>query len=106
MVEIQLQERTRDLLEDASLGTGDIDATIRHLLEAEILRRMARYRRVDHSLSRQYGMTFDEFIRHRVTRQRGYSWEVEQDAMAWETARGGLHTAARLLRELRAIGND
>jgi hypothetical protein len=35
-----------------------------------------------------------------------YSWEVEQDAMAWETAVGGMATMARKLQELRALDDE
>lgn len=35
-----------------------------------------------------------------------YSWEVEQDAMAWETAVGGIVTLERKLQELRSIDNE
>ena len=30
-------------------------------------------------------------------------WEVEQDAMAWESAIGGMATMERQLRELRGL---
>jgi hypothetical protein len=35
------------------------------------------------------------------TEQRGYTWEVESDAMAWETAVDGLRTVQRQLSDLR-----
>jgi hypothetical protein len=32
-----------------------------------------------------------------------YAWEVEQDAMDWETAIGGMQTVGRKLKEIRQI---
>jgi len=42
-------------------------------------------------------------MRIRIPRQENYSWEVEQDAMAWESAIGGIVTMERQLRELRGL---
>ena len=43
-------------------------------------------------------MSFAEFVARRIPRQKDYSWEVEQDAMDWETAIGGIATIERQLR--------
>jgi hypothetical protein len=99
--EIRLKERTRRLLEDPLLGEQDLDAKVRTLLEAEYLRRFGQYRRQDRTLAQKYGMTFEEFLSRRVVQQKGYTWEVEQDAMDWETAVGGMKTMQRKLEELQ-----
>lgn len=104
MGEGKLQERTLQLLEEPLLGEQDLDTKVRFLLEAEYLRRLRQYRRVDQILSRKYQMTFEEFIAHRMVQQKGYTWEVEKDAMDWETAVGGIKTMERKLRELRELG--
>lgn len=98
-----LQEQTRRLLEEPLLGEQDLDAKIRRLLEAEYLRRLAQYRRLDRILSQKYGMAFEEFVNDRVVQQKGYTWEAEKDAMDWETAVGGVQTMKRKLRELRRL---
>ena len=46
-------------------------------------------------------MTFQEFVTRRIVQQRGYTWEVETDAMDWETAVSGMATMTRKLQELR-----
>jgi hypothetical protein len=71
------------------------------LIETEYLRQVARYRRVDVALTHKYEMTFDDFVARRITRQKGFTWEVEQDAMDWETAVGGMATIERKLKELQ-----
>lgn len=96
-----LLERTRQLLEEPLLDGENIDAKVRHLLKSEYLRRLGQYRRVDLRLTRKYGMTFEEFVARRVAQQSGYTWEVESDAMDWETAMSGMKTFDRKLKELQ-----
>ena len=102
MAEQNLQEHTRRLLEDPVLGEQDIDTKVLSLLEAEYLRRLARYERVDHELSQKYGMPFSEFTTRRVVQLMDYTWDVETDAMDWETAVSGIETLRTKLEELRA----
>ncbi len=106
MTTLQLQNRTEQMLQQAVPGALDLDAKIRVLLEAEYLRNLSRYQRINLRLEQQYGMTFTEFVARRVVEQQGYSWEVEKDAMDWETAVGGIMTMQRLLRELRLFPSD
>jgi len=103
MSEIALPEIARQLLEEPVLGEADLGAKIRLLLEGEYLRRLRHYRRVDHLLSQKYGMSFEEFMARQLVRQRGYTWEVEKDAMEWETAISGIQTMEQKLQELRAL---
>jgi hypothetical protein len=49
-------------------------------------------------------MTFEEFVERRVVQQTGYTWDVESDAMDWETAVDGMRTVKRKLQELRGLG--
>ena len=53
MGEMTLDDRTRQLLDEAALVGDDIDSKILHLLESEYLRRLNQYRRVDHLLSQK-----------------------------------------------------
>jgi hypothetical protein len=104
MEEPTLLERTRRLLEEPLLGEQDLDTKVLLLLEAEYLRRLGRYRRLDRMLAEKYGMTFEEFTARRVVQEKGYTWDVEKDAMDWETAVSGMRTMERKLRELRQSG--
>lgn len=98
-------KRTQELLEEVSLGGKDVDSKVRHLLRSEYLRRLSQYRRVDILLTQKYEMSFDEFISRRIVRERGYGWDVESDAMEWETAIGGMKTMRRNIEELREEGH-
>lgn len=103
MSDKELLDGTRQLLEEPLLGGHDLDTKVCLLLEAEYLRRLGRYHRVDHALSRKYGMTYEEFMTGRVTQQMGYTWDVETDAMDWETAVSGIRTMERKLKQLREL---
>lgn len=103
MVIAELMEQTEEILRATVPGNQSLDAKVRQLIEAEHLRRLAQYRRADLALARKYGMTFDEFLTQRIPRQQNYSWEVEQDAMAWESAVGGMMTVERQLQALRSL---
>ena len=106
MPSMELLKRTQAFLNEMIPDDQDLDAKVLRLVEAEYVRELGRYRRVDLALVRKYGMTFESFIECRIPRQREYSWEVEQDAMAWETAVGGMATVERKLRELRAFSDE
>jgi hypothetical protein len=101
MAAVELKEQTQEFLHETVPGDQDLDAKVRHLIEEECLRQQGRYQRTDLALTRKYGMTFAEFIEQSIPRQKDYSWEVEQDAMDWETAIGGMATVERKLRALR-----
>ena len=96
MTTLQLRERTEQMLHQAVPGAQNLDEKVLLLLEAEYLHKLSRYRRANQRFERKYGMSFDEFVAQRVVRQQGYSWEVENDAMDWESAIGGIITMERL----------
>jgi hypothetical protein len=100
-VPVELRERAQELLNEAVPGDQAVDVKVRLLLEVEYLRRLARYRRTDQAMARKYAMSFDAFVAQKIVRQQGYSWEVESDAINWETTVGGIMTVERLLKELR-----
>jgi hypothetical protein len=98
----ELQESTRQLLEEEPLLEGrDLDAKVRVLLRSEYLRRFGRHRHVDHLMARKYGMEFEDFIARRLVKERDFSWDVESDAMNWESAVSGMKTIERKIEELR-----
>lgn len=78
----------------------DLNAELRILLEAEYRRRLSRYSLTDRQLRLKYNMSFDDFEKQKVTEQKGYSWDAESDAIAWETAVDGIRTVHRQLTEL------
>jgi len=101
MSDAALRERTRQFLEEPLLGEQDLDTKVCLLLEAEYLRRLRQYRRADRLLTQKYRMTFEEFVARWVAQREGYTWDVETDAMDWETAVAGMTTTKRKIKELR-----
>ena len=91
------------MLEEPFLEGSTPDEKIRLLLKSEYRRRMARYRHIDHLMESKYGVSFDEFVARRMVREKGFSWDVESDAMNWETAISGMKTMERKLRELQQV---
>jgi hypothetical protein len=106
MPEINLSASTKKVLNQLFPNSPDADTKVRQLVRAEYLRELARFRRADLALSRKYGLTFDEFIAERIAQKLGYSWDVEQDAMAWETATGGILTMERKLQLMQETEHD
>lgn len=106
MAAVELKEQTQKFLHETVPGDQNLDAKIRHLIEEELLRQLGRYRRTGLALTRKYSMTFEAFIEQSIPRQHDYSWEVEQDAMDWETAIGGIATVERKLRALREFAGE
>lgn len=98
------EEVARHLHYLSAAFTDDVNKTLRDLLETEYRRRLTRYSLIDRQMSQKYEMSFEEFERQQITKRRGYSWDVESDAIAWDTAVDGIKTMKRLLSEL--LGQD
>lgn len=106
MGEVILSESTLGLLQDPVLGRGDMDMQIQYLIEAEFIRRLGRYQRTNDVLLEKYGMNFDEFAAQHVVEKRGYTWEVEKDAMEWEVAIDGIDTMRDRLLGLKKMRRE
>jgi hypothetical protein len=106
MLTINLSEQTKAFLDETLSSDLDADAKVRQLIRAEYLRELSRFRRTDLAMVHKYSMTFDEFLAQSMVEKLGYSWEVEQDAMAWETAVGGILTMERKLKQLQELDHE
>ncbi len=97
-------DRTKKLLNEAPLTGNNLDTKVLNLLRQEYLRHLGQYRRLDLLMQQKYGISFNEFISRRVVRENEYSWNVESDAMEWETAISGIKTMKRKLEALKKEG--
>jgi hypothetical protein len=104
MGEIMLKESTLKFLEDIGSVDQDLDAKVRALIETEYMRRIGAYARTNQAMQAKYGMSFEEFVERQVVKERGFTWEVEKDAMEWEMAFSGYASCTRKLKELRSGG--
>ncbi|MBI5652646.1 MAG: hypothetical protein HZC40_19710 [Chloroflexi bacterium] len=106
MGELKLRERTIQFLQEPILGNQDLDTKVRMLIEGEYMRRLAAYHHTNRTMTRKYEMSFDEFNARQIVKERGFTWEVESDAMNWEIAVDGIETFEKRLRELRQSANE
>jgi hypothetical protein len=74
---------------------------LEEMLERDYLRKLTRYKLIDESFRKKYGMTYEEFERKNIVAEKNYSWDVESDAQEWELAIDGISTCLRKLKELR-----
>ena len=55
---------------------------------SEYERRVVLYRLTDERVKKKkYGIDFTEFAKKNLVKRKGFSWEVEKDAMEWEHGR-------------------
>lgn len=98
---ITISDEVADHLDKLTVGqSADVDQKLRLLLSAEYRRKVTHYCLTDGQLQQKYGVSFEAFEQKQLTEALGYSWEVESDAMMWETAVDGIKTMKRQLRQL------
>lgn len=101
-INIAISENIADHLSHLEVAkANDPDEKVKFLLIGEYQRRLARYRLTDRKLRKKYQMDFMTFEQQQMTRQQNYSWDVESDAMAWETAIDGIATLEKKIESLR-----
>jgi hypothetical protein len=106
-VTITISEEVVRRLQDLSFEEADnIETKLQRLLIAEYQRRLALYRLTDRRLAQKYGMAFEEFERQQITKQQNYRWEVESDAMTWETAIDGIQTMQQQLASFDVLKHE
>ena len=100
-VTLIVSDRIARQLQRLQWAKGDkTEDKLAKLIEAEYRRRLANYSLTDRQLTQKYDMSFDQFERQQITLDKGFTWEVESDAIAWETAVDGIRTVQRQLSEL------
>jgi len=76
---------------------------IREALINEYRRRLIRYKMVDESMRKKYGMSFSGFESSNVVREKKFSWDVESDSMEWEHAIEGFRYVDQKLNDLEEL---
>ena len=59
---------------------------LKEVVLSEYERRLVLYKLIDEKFKKKYGTNYAEFERKNVVKEKGFSWEVERDAMEWEHA--------------------
>jgi len=100
-ISITVSNEVAEHLDRLEVGSTDnIDEKLRLLLIAEYRRKLTHYRLTDEQLQQKYHTSFEAFEQKRLTEELEYSWNVESDAIAWETAIDGIRTMKRRLDKL------
>lgn len=59
---------------------------LKEVVLSEYERRLVLHKLIDERFKKKYGINYAEFERKNVVKEKGFSWEVESDAMEWEHA--------------------
>ena len=76
---------------------------IKEAVLGEFEKRLVLYKLTDEQLKKRYKMSFKEFDEKNVVKKKGFSWDVEQDAMNWEHALEGIRHLERKMRKIKAL---
>ena len=76
---------------------------IKEAVLGEYEKRLVLYKFTDEQLKKKYKMSFKEFDEKSVVKKKGFSWDVEQDAMNWEHAVEGIRYLEKKIRKIKAL---
>ena len=68
---------------------------------SEYERRLVLYRLTDERFKKKYKMNFTEFEKKNLVKEKGFSWEVEKDAMEWEHAVEGIESLQEKINKIK-----
>jgi uncharacterized protein YlxP (DUF503 family) len=72
---------------------------------SEYEKRLVLYRLTDERLKKKYSVSFEEFEKKNVVKEKGFSWEVERDAMDWEHAVEGIRYIQEKINKIKQADN-
>lgn len=73
---------------------------IKEAVLSEYERRLVLYRLTVEQFKKKYGMNFTEFEKKNLVKEKGFSWEVEKDAMEWEHAVEGIESIQEKINKI------
>lgn len=94
-----ITEKTSKIL-DILIPEGNLDYKIRKVLFEDISRRLAEFQLIDSRFCKKYGMTLEEFEEKNIVREKGFSFEVENDYHEWDSAMDAIKTLKSTLKDL------
>ncbi len=74
---------------------------LKEVVLSEYERRLVLYRLIDERFKKKYGMNFTEFEKKNLVKEKGFSWEVEKDAMEWEHAVEGIESLQEKINKIK-----
>lgn len=70
---------------------------------SEYKRKLTLYKLTDEKFRKKYGMSFEEFDKKNIVKEKGFSWEFESDAIEWEHAIEGIRYINSKLKEIETL---
>lgn len=82
---------------------GNINSKMKHIIENELIRRLSKYEVTMRNLEKKYGMPLSEFKEKEVVKEKGYSYEAENDLWEWESSQDGIITVKKEMARLKRV---
>lgn len=79
---------------------------IKDAVLGEYEKRLVLYKLTDEQLKKKYKMDFKDFDEKNIVKKKGFSWDVEQDAMQWEHAVEGIKYIEKKIKKIKAINAE
>jgi superfamily II DNA or RNA helicase len=76
---------------------------LKDAIKSEYKRKFTLYKITDEKFRKKYGMSFEEFDKKNIVKEKGFSWEVETDALEWEHSIEGMRYANSKLKEIETL---
>lgn len=76
---------------------------LKEAMVSEYKRKFTLYKITDEKFRKKYGMSFEEFDKKNMVKEKGFSWEIESDAMEWEHAIEGIRYIDSKLKEIETL---
>jgi hypothetical protein len=98
-----ITEKTTKIL-DLLIPQGDIDSKVRKIIIEDLKRKLTEFQLINYRFQKKYGMTFDEFEKRNIIKEKGFSFEVESDYHEWDSAIDAIKTLKDYLEDLTKEG--
>lgn len=76
---------------------------IKEAVLGEYEKRLVLYKLADEQLKKKYKVNFKDFDEKNIVKKKGFSWDVEHDAMQWEHAVEGIKYIRKKIKKIKAI---
>ena len=94
-----ITEKTTKIL-DLIIPEGDLDYKIRKILREDLKRKFTEFQLINNRFLKKYGMTLDEFEKKNIIKEKGFSFEVENDYHEWDSAVDAIKTLKAKIEDL------
>ncbi|MBI4680518.1 MAG: hypothetical protein HY753_04765 [Nitrospirae bacterium] len=80
-----ITEKTTKIL-GLLIPEGNLDYKVRKILKEDLKRKLTEFQLIDNRFQKKYGMSFDEFEKRNIIKEKNFSFEVESDYHEWDAA--------------------